>query len=334
MRIPAPFLPAAALPRARSTLAAAALVVLAPGAAGAADSLHMRLDWAWQPLHAAFILADKKGFYAEADLDMTIEQGQGSKTTTLLVGEGQSPVGHVNLSTAAQSIAAGVPITAVAAIAPQGPLGLICDAGTNAAKPDDIKGLKIGSTPSGSDAQILPAFLEANGIDPSEVQVVNMQGDAKFAALMSGQVDCISGDIPYYGPQVEEKGKQIATISYAEWGVPNLAYGLIVNNDFLKQNPDVVDRWVAATLRGVQYMFDNIEEAVDIFLAETGNTQPREFHIGVIEYYSKTTHTRNSQGKPLGWMAQEDWEGMLAALDIAGEKPASEYYTNDHVPAP
>jgi NitT/TauT family transport system substrate-binding protein len=304
-----------------------------PGAARGADALHMRLDWSWWGMHSAFLIAEEKGFYDEVGLDVTIEQGQGSKTTTLLVGEAESPVGHVNLSTAAQSIAAGVPITAVAGIAQQGPIGLICDADTNVAKPADVKGLKIGSTPSGSDAQVLPTFLRNNGLAESDVQIVNMQGDAKFAALMSEQVDCISGDIPFYAPQVEGKGKATANLVFAEWGVPNLAYGLIVNDEFLKSNPDVVRRWVAASLRGVEYAFEHIDEAVDLFFEKTGNTQPRDQHVGILEYYKNSTHTENSQGKPFGWMAAEDWAGMLAALGITEEKPVEAYYTNEFLPA-
>ena len=314
-----------------SIVAAAALMGAVAAPANAADQLHLRLDWSWHAVQTPYLIAKEKGFYEEAGLDVTIEQGQGSKTTTILVGEGASPVGHANLSTAAQSIASGVPITAIAGVAQQGPIGLICNAEAGIESPEDVKGRTIGSTPSGSDAQILPAFLARNGLDVSDVQLVNMQGDAKFAALMSDQVDCISGDIPYYGPQAEGKGKKVSSLSYAEWGVPNLAYGLIVNNDFMKANPDVVRRFVQASLKGVEYTYANIEEAVDFFMAEADQAQTREYNIELLEYYRDATHTENSKGKPLGWMAEEDWQGMLEALGEADTKPVSEYYTNEFI---
>jgi NitT/TauT family transport system substrate-binding protein len=310
----------------------AALVLAAAAPTIAADELHLRLDWSWHAVQVPYLLAKEKGYYQEAGLDVTIEQGQGSKTTTVLVGEGASPVGHVNLSTAAQSIAAGVPITAIAGVAQQGPIGLICDATAGVDAPEDVKGKKIGSTPAGSDAQILPTFLARNGLQQSDVQIVNMQGDGKFAALMSGQVDCISGDIPYYAPQATEKGKEVTGLSYAEWGVPNLAYGLIVNNEFLKGNPDVVRRFVEASLRGVEYAYANPEESADFFMQETGNTQSREYNLSLLTYYVDAVHTENTQGKPLGWMAEADWQGMLEALGQAGAKPVGEYYTDEFIP--
>lgn len=308
------------------------LLSFSAASVSAAEKVHMRLDWNWWAVHSAFMIAKEKGFYRDVGLDVTIEQGQGSKTTTLLVGEGKSPVAHANLSTAAQSIASGVPITAIAGIAQQGPIGLICDADTGVSKPSDLKGLKIGSTPSGSDAQILPTFLNTNNVDKSTLQIVSMQGNAKFAALMSGTVDCISGDIPYYAPQAKEKGKETVTLSYAEWGVPNLAYGLIVNNEFMEKNPDVVRRFVAASLKGVEYAYSHIDEAVDLFVEKSGNTQSRAIHVGLLNYYKNSFHTANTEGKPLGWMAKEDWVGMLEALGVADKMPVEKYYTNKFLP--
>ena len=312
--------------------AIAALAFLAAPQAAAADKLHMRLDWSWHVVQVPFLLANAKGYYEDAGLEVTIEQGQGSKTTTILVGEGASPVGHANLSTAAQSIASGVGITAVAGVAQKGPIGLICDAGADIGSPEDLAGKRIGSTPSGSDAQILPVFLERNGLAMDDVELVNMQGDGKFAALMAGRVDCISGDVPYYAPQAVQKGKDVANLFYAEWGVPNLAYGLIVNNAFMEENPDVVRRFVEASMKGVEYTYANIGEAVDFFMEETGNTQPRDYHIGTLEHYSGAFHTENSAGQPVGWMAGEDWQGMLEALGKADARPLDDYYTNEFIP--
>lgn len=315
-----------------TTLRVAALGAALALPAHAADQLHLRLDWSWHAVQAPYLIAKEKGYYEEAGLDVTIEQGQGSGTTTILVGEGASPVGHVNLSTAAQSISSGVPITAIAGIAQQGPIGVICNADTGISSPEDLKGLRIGSTPSGSDAQVLPAFLGRNDLETSDVQIVNMQGDAKFAALMSNNVDCISGDIPYYGPQAEERGRSVLSLSYAEWGVPNLAYGLIVNDAFLEANPDIVRRFVEASLRGVAYAYENIEESVDFFMEETASTQSREYNLQLLEYYRDAVHTENTRGRPLGWMAEEDWAGMLDALVEDNTTPAADYFTNEFIP--
>jgi len=318
------------LSRVARAAALAAVVSAFSASAAGAEPLKLRLDWSWWIGQVPFLVAAEKGYYKDAGLEVEIEQGQGSKTTTVLVGDGSDPLGHVNLSTAAQSIASGVPIKAVAAIIQKGPIGLICDAALGIKTPEDIKGKKIGSTPSGSDAQILPAFLAANGLT-DQATIVNMQGDAKFAAIMAGQVDCISGDGPYYAPQMDAKGKPASIMLYADWGVPNLAFGIIANDTFIKEHPEEVKKFVEASLKGVEYTYANIDEAVNLFIEKTGNTQPKSFHKGVLEFYKTQLHTAASEGKPLGWMSEEDWTGMLKGLGDKSGKPVSDYYTNEFV---
>jgi NitT/TauT family transport system substrate-binding protein len=312
-----------------------ALSLLSTTSAHAADSIRLRLDWSWWAGQTPMILAEEKGYYDEVDLDVEIVQGQGSKTTTMVVGENADPIGHANLSTVAQSVSAGVPITAVAGWWQQGPTSLICTDPT-IKTPADIKGKRIGSTPTGSDGQILPAFLAANDLTSGDITLVNMPGDAKFAGIASGQLDCISGDDYFYGPQLRSQGKEISILKYADWGVTNLGFGIVVNNEYLAENPDIVKRFLAATRKGLEYTFANKDEAVEIFLNVSGNTQPAEFHRGVLDAYQASLHTKASEGKPLGWMAESDWESMNETLaqfgSMAGKKEANSYFSNDQLP--
>ncbi|MBZ6075761.1 ABC transporter substrate-binding protein [Microvirga puerhi] len=319
----------------RNALFATVASMLSIGAAQAADKVSVRLDWSWWPGQTPMLVAKEKGFYKDAGIDIDIQQGQGSKTTTLVVGENREPIGHASLSTAAQSISAGVPITVVAGFWQKGPISLICS-GEDIKKPADVKGKRIGSTPTGSDGQVLPAFLRANGLDTKDISLVNMPGDAKFAAITSGQLDCISGDDYYYAPQLIAQGKKVSVLRYADWGVTNLSFGIIANNAFLKEKPDVVRRFLEATRKGLDYTLANKDEAIQIFLKATGNTQPASFHKSVLEAYESSLHTNATQGKPVGWMAAEDWDSMNKTLQQYGgmteRKDASAYFTNDYLP--
>ena len=65
---------------------AAALGLVVCGTVPAqAQKVSLLLDWAWIPYHTVFLVAQDRGFYKEAGLDVTIEQGRGSATTTVVV---------------------------------------------------------------------------------------------------------------------------------------------------------------------------------------------------------------------------------------------------------
>jgi len=71
------------------------------------------LDWAWLPYHAPFLIAQDKGYYKDAGLDVALEQGRGSATTALLLSQGGFDIAHLNLTNAAQMIGKGGAIKAV-----------------------------------------------------------------------------------------------------------------------------------------------------------------------------------------------------------------------------
>ncbi len=315
--------------------AALAISLFSTGPSHAADKFTLRLDWSWWAGQTPMILAKEKGYYTDVGLDVDIQQGQGSKTTTMVVGAGSDPIGHASLSTAAQSISAGVPITVVAGFWQSGPISIICT-GMDVKSPADVKGKKIGSTPTGSDGQVLPAFLAANGLKPGDITLVSMAGDAKFAGIASGQFDCINGDDYYYVPQLTALGKKVSVLRYADWGVTNLAFGIIVNNDYLKSHSDVVKRFLAATRKGLDYTLAHKDEAVAIFMKVTRNTMPADSNKGILEAYEKSLHTAVTKDKPVGFMATEDWDSMNSTLEkygnMTGGKPSKDYFSNDYLP--
>src|SRR5436190_9691884 len=102
----------------RTWFQAAALLFLvlpfAPAQSLADDKLSLRLDWIPNGSHAPFFLAEQKGWFRKAGLDVTIEDGTGSVVTVQLVGAGQFDVGHANLSSLAIARGKGLPVISYA----------------------------------------------------------------------------------------------------------------------------------------------------------------------------------------------------------------------------
>jgi NitT/TauT family transport system substrate-binding protein len=310
------------------------VVVVMTATAQAADKVTLRTSWTWWPGNTPFFVAQEKGYYKDANIEVDIQQGQGSKTTSLTVGQGRDTFGENSTSTTATSISAGVPVKVVAGYWQRGPIGLVCGASAGVKTPADLKGKSIASTPTGSDYQLMVPFLTASGLSVQDVKTVAL-GDTKLPALLSGQVDCLSGDVLYWQQQAEDRGAKTVTLLFADYGITNLSYGLIASDDIIQKNPDLVRRFVQATIKGVEYAFGHTGESADIYLKRTNNLDSKKQVVAILEYWKAQTHTKNTEGKPLGWMAAADWDAMNDILEKYGEmkgrKPANAYFTNDFV---
>lgn len=294
------------------------------------------LDWTWWPPQIPLIVAQEKGFFRDQGLEVELRQGTGSSSTAQTVGQETYDVGHVNLTTAAQNIAKGVPIKAVATIAPKGASALVFKAGRITGV-DDLIGKRIGSTAAGSDAQILPAFLEKNDIAMSDVQIVNLPGDAKLGALLSDQIDVVSGDGYYYQALAAERGIELDQLLFGDFQANSIGYGLIANETFLAEHPERVRKFVAATLKGYEYTDANFDEAIQIYKEVSRSGQAEETVRKVLAGYLDLIKSSRPEGAPFsGTNEPEVWEGTLEILSKYGglstDKSQQDFWTNEYLP--
>src|SRR5262249_7557356 len=155
-------------------------------------------------------------------------------------------------------------------------------------------------------------------------------GDTKLPALLSGQVDCLSGDVLYWQQQAEDRGAKVVSLLFADYGVTNLSYGLIATDEMIQKHPDLVRRFVQATTKAYASSFAHPDESADIYLKRTNNLDSKKQVINILHHWKEQIHTKNTEGKPLGWMAAADWDAMNDTLEKYGEmkgrKPASAYF--------
>ena len=318
---------------------AAALAVglaAAPALAQPLTPVKVVLDWAWLPYHAPFLIAQDKGYYKEAGLDVSIEQGRGSATTALLLSQGGFDIAHLNITNAAQMIGKGGAIKTVALYQHKTAAAFIGIKGkVKLDGPQSLKGLKIGSTPGGSDALSLRIFTAANGMKLTDLDIISLDANAKTAALFGGRIDVVSGDSPAFNAYVRATGQEPVDLQLADEGVPLVGFGFAANTAYLAKNPEVVAKFLAATKRGF------IEAARD-FKAACELIQAKVHLAGTIERcvdYNKGLLALSTPPTDPTWGHQsaEEWTKLVGALKSAGElqggdKPLDTYYTNDFVP--
>lgn len=310
-------------------------LLLGAGQAVAQTPVKVLLDWAWLPYHSPFLLAQERGYYKEAGLEVTVEQGRGSATTALLVSQGGFDIAHVNVTNAAQLIGKGGPLKVVGLYQHKTAASFVGIKGkVKLDSPDSLKKVSIGSTPGGSDALSLRIFMRANGMKEGDLNVVSLEANAKTTALFGGRIDAVSGDAPAFEAYVRATGQEPEVLKLSDVGVPLLGFGFAVNEAYLAKNPDAVRGFLAATKRGFAEAARDPKAACEFMQAKVhlAGTVPR-----CVDYVTGLFALSTPATDPTwGLQTEEEWGKLVTTLQSVGELPASkraaEFYTNDFVP--
>lgn len=318
----------------KSLLVASVAAMTAPSGA-MAEQISVGMDWAWRPYHAPFIVAIAKGYYEEAGLDVVFEEGRGSNTTAQLVGQGNYDIGHLNLTNAAHAISQGIPLRAVGLYQNRTAASFIgLEGEVELNEPDDLKNYSIGSTPGGSDQLSLRIFRQANDIDEMELNVVSMDANTKTSALLSGQVDVVSGDSYAYNAIVRGAGHTPEAFLLAEHGVPLLGFGFAVNPQSEERLGDAIKTFLEVTKRAFQEVADDPDAACTLAREEIelpgGQDQCVDYMTGLLEL-SVDPHADD-----WGHASEEQWTDLLGVLESIGEIDGgwdvSDFYTDQYHP--
>src|SRR2546421_635768 len=168
-------------------IAAVAALVAAPAAA--AQKIDFILNWVPGGDHAPYYYAKKLGWYQKEGIDLTLEPGKGSALATQKVGAGANPVGLADMGGALVAKSKGADTVAVFNVYANSPQGMYWLKSSGIKGIKDFPGKKIGNPAADGARTMWPALAKANGIDPKSVTWVNIDANAKLAALKARSVD-------------------------------------------------------------------------------------------------------------------------------------------------
>ena len=126
-----------------ATALAFGLGAAAPSAS-AADEVTLQLKWVTQAQFAGYYVAQDKGFYAEEDLDVTINPGGPDIAPAQVIAGGGADVIIDWMPSALASREKGVPIVNIAQPFKRSGMMLTCRKETGITGPEDFRGKTLG----------------------------------------------------------------------------------------------------------------------------------------------------------------------------------------------
>jgi NitT/TauT family transport system substrate-binding protein len=321
-------------------LAIAAIASLVTMTAAAADDVTFATNWLISGKNAGYFVAIEKGFYAEQGLHVSVSRGNGSGDTIKRIAAGESDFG---LSDTASLISSqtndGVPVKMVGLMFGKSAVAILYVEEAGIKAPKDLIGKKLGRSAAGASVIMYPGFLKANGIDRSKIEEIVVNGGSFLPLLLSRQGDAVLDQSSYLGRYrqgARDSHLTIKAFRFADWGMDLYGDGIIVNQKMIDTKPDVIRRFMAATLKGNAYAFDHPDEAIAILRKTNPEIDPE---VGKEELLDtkELALTKEVADHGLGYIDAQHMERVrditVDALGLKKKIPVNDIYTLQFLPA-
>jgi putative hydroxymethylpyrimidine transport system substrate-binding protein len=247
----------------RFALLAAAMLAASP--AVAAEKLTLLLDWFVNPDHAPILVAEQRGYFEDAGLDVEIIAPADPNDPPKLVAAGQADIGISYQPQLHVQVDQGLPLTRIGTLVATPLNALVVMADGPIESIADLKGRKVGFSVGGFESALLGAMLAGHELALDDVELVNVNF-ALSPALLSGQVDAVIGAYRNFElNQLELEGSPGRAFYPEEEGVPAYDELIFIANSRNLDDPRL-PRFLDAIEAGTLYLLNHPDESFSLFI--------------------------------------------------------------------
>jgi ABC-type nitrate/sulfonate/bicarbonate transport system substrate-binding protein len=303
---------------------------------GAPQKVTVVLDWTPNTNHSGLYLAQQRGYYKDAGLDVEILQpDQNGAEQQLAAGNAMFAVSVSENILPAR--AQGIPLVSIAAILQHNTSSLVAPADRGITRPRDLAGKTYGGYGGPLEEPLVKALVSCDGGDPNSVKFVQVgnvdyrvgfdQHAFDFAWLFDGWDVIRMRDIDHLPLTVLDFAAYPQCIP--DWYTPVLA----TTEQVIKDKPEVVRAFLAATTRGYQDAIADPQGAADALMKaapESDRDLVTRSANWLAGHYADDPSAWGRQD-PKVWATFESWLRDHGILD----KPvdSTKAFTNDFLPA-
>jgi len=226
------------------------------------QQIRLPMGFIADPQYAPFYVAVDKGYFAEEGIEIEFDYSFETDGVAL-VGANEVPFAVVSGEQVLLGRAQGLPLVYVFEWFQQFPIAVVSKAATGINSPADLAGRHVG----------LPGFfgasyvgyiglLSANGIDQTEVDGEEI-GFTQVESLTTDRVEAVVGYANNEPLQLAALGEEVNVLYVADY-IDMVANGIISNEETIAENPELVEGFVRALLRGLTDTLADPDEAYEI----------------------------------------------------------------------
>ena len=301
------------------------------------DPITIVLDWTPNTNHTGIFVAQAKGFFEEAGLDVEVVQPPEDGAVTL-VASGKAQFGVSFQDSLAPAFAGDsiMPVTAVAAVIQHNTSGIVSRAGEGMDTPKGLEGKKYATWDLDVEKATIRDVMKADGGNFDLVELIPSTVTDEVSALRSGSVDAIWIFYGWAGVACEVAGLDTDYFEFADID-PVFDYYtpvIIGNNAWLEENPETAKAFVEALSKGYTYAAQNPNEAADILMDAAPELKSNSELVYASQEYLAAEYIADAAR--WGEFDADRWAAFFGWLNennlLEGEIDPNYGFTNDYLP--
>lgn len=292
----------------------------------------LQTDWFAQPEHGGFYQAYTQGYFEEVGLYVEINQGGPNALTSQRVVRDIAQFGINRSDDILVQRGQGLPLVIVGAMMQADPQGILFHEEDNIEGFEDLDGRTIMAGPGATFIEMIQRQFDISvNIRPLTYGMEQFLANNRFIQ------QCFITNEPFYA---KLHGANPGVLHVADSGF-NPYRVIFTSEAMLENHPEIVERFVAASMRGWHSYMTGDRSAADAMIAERHDKMRdanfRDFSVSQMLYY-QLIHGDPEQGEFLGNLKRERFEtevDQLYSIQLINRQiPVDEFVRFDFIPAP
>ncbi|MFF3371580.1 ABC transporter substrate-binding protein [Streptomyces sp. NPDC002680] len=311
-------------------------------AANGTTQVTLALDWTPNTNHTGIYVAQQKGWFKAAGIDLKIVP-YGSTAPETLIAAHKADFGISYQEGITTARAAGQDITSVYAVTQKTNVTVSVRADRDdITSPKDLDGKTYAGFGAPYEKALLQKVIQQDG-GKGDFKQVTLNTSA-YAALYAGKADFAMPMPTWEGLEAKLTGKPLKDFQLADYGFPAI-YSTVVasSGQYLKKNPGIAKKFLAAVNKGYEFAADHPDQGADLLIAANKSTLTNtelvkeSEELLAKEYYRAADGSIGTQSAAR-WQAFADFEFKAGLLvDRNGKKlteapDASTFFTDAYLP--
>lgn len=291
------------------------------------ETIRLPMGFIADPQYAPFYVAKERGYYQDAGFDLEFDYSFETDGMAL-VGAGELPFAIVSGEQVILARAQDVPAVYVMEWFQRFPIAIISKATAGIEAPEDLVGREVG-LPGFFGASYVgyAGLLSASGLTQDDV-IASDIGFTQVETLLADQAEAVVGYVNNEPLQLATAGEDVNVINVADY-TDMVANGLITNEMTIAENPEMVEAFLRATLRGLADTLADPQAAYEIskkYVEGLDDSRMNVLEASLDLWRADTLGMTDAQS----WQRTQDVLLEMGFLDQPLENLAAAY-TNDFV---